>query len=553
VEDPVLSPDEWRNLAAYTRWVAPRRPAVMLVMSGAVLALAVGDASGRAAAVPRAGGGTLRVITPLPPRTLDPALARPVSYARWYATCATLMAFPDAAGAAGFHVRPEAAAAPPRISRDRRTYVFTVRSGLRFSDGSPLTAANFALALRRVLDPAMQSDGAFLFSDVRQLSASGRRLRIRLKKPSGDLATRLALPLACPVPLRFPVDPAGVDLLIGSGPYYIARQDPSGMLVLDRNPYYRGMRPHRVGRIVISYGGDLDSDIQAVEAGRADVLGIEISRYDRDALAQRYGINKRQFFRIRGTTTDALVLNTSRPLFRDNVPLRKAVNLAVDRAEIVRRAGASSLWFTPTDQIVPRWIPGWRDYQIYRIARPDLARARELAAGNLRGGKAVLYSSTRPGTLDQANVVVRNLREIGLDVTVRPMAVEVIDARAGVPGEPYDMILAGFPPGFPGMYPDPAMMLVRLLAGANARGTSGNTNFAYFDNPGYNRRLAAADALTGPARFRAFSRLDAAIMRNQAPWAPLFEGADTLLLSKRVGCLRLHPVFIRDFAAMCVR
>jgi ABC-type transport system substrate-binding protein len=115
------------------------------------------------------------------------------------------------------------------------------------------------------------------------------------------------------------------------------------------------------------------------------------------------------------------------------------------------------------------------------------------------------------------------------------------------------MILAGFPPGFPEMYPDPAMMLVRLLAGANARGTSGNTNFAYFDNPSYNRRLAAADALTGPARFRAFSRLDAAIMRNQAPWAPLFEGADTLLLSKRVGCLRLHPVFIRDFAAMCVR
>jgi hypothetical protein len=42
-------------------------------------------------------------------------------------------------------------------------------------------------------------------------------------------------------------------------------------------------------------------------------------------------------------------------------------------------------------------------------------------------------------------------------------------------------------------------------------------------------------------------------MRNEAPWAPLLEGTDTLLLSSRVGCLKVHPVFVRDFAAMCVR
>jgi ABC-type transport system substrate-binding protein len=115
------------------------------------------------------------------------------------------------------------------------------------------------------------------------------------------------------------------------------------------------------------------------------------------------------------------------------------------------------------------------------------------------------------------------------------------------------MILAGFPPGFPVSYADPSMMLVRLLAGANGRGTSRNTNFAYFDDPTYNRRLAAANHLMGAARYRAFSKLDADIMRNQAPWAPIFEGTNTLLVSKRVGCLKVHPVFIRDFAAMCVK
>ncbi len=146
-------------------------------------------------------------------------------------------------------------------------------------------------------------------------------------------------------------------------------------------------------------------------------------------------------------------------------------------------------------------------------------------------------------------MIVRNLHGIGLDVSIRALAVEVINAKAGVPGEPYDMILADFPPS----YPDPADMLLRLLGGENTRKPSGNDNFAYFDDPIYNRRLAAANRLLGAARFRAFSKLDAEIMRTQAPWASLFEGSNTLLLSKRVGCLKIHSVFIRDYAAMCVR
>jgi ABC-type transport system substrate-binding protein len=96
-------------------------------------------------------------------------------------------------------------------------------------------------------------------------------------------------------------------------------------------------------------------------------------------------------------------------------------------------------------------------------------------------------------------------------------------------------------------------MIVPLLAGENAREPSGNTNFAYFDEPLYNRKIAAASRLVGAARFQAFSKLDAEIMRRQAPWAPLFEGSASLFLSKRVGCLKVHPVFERDYAAMCLQ
>ena len=92
-----------------------------------------------------------------------------------------------------------------------------------------------------------------------------------------------------------------------------------------------------------------------------------------------------------------------------------------------------------------------------------------------------------------------------------------------------------------------------LLAGENADKPSGNPHFAYLDVPRFNQEIAAADRLTGTLRFRAFSRLDAEIMREEAPWAPLFEGSATVFVSTRVGCVKMHPVIVRDYAAMCLR
>jgi len=150
-------------------------------------------------------------------------------------------------------------------------------------------------------------------------------------------------------------------------------------------------------------------------------------------------------------------------------------------------------------------------------------------------------------------VVKSNLQAIDLHVEIKVLAGD-FSARMGVPGAAYDMVLAGdMNGGGPQLsYPDPGDALVRLLGGENARKPSGNTNFAYFDNPAYDRRMAAADRLTGFARFRAFSRLDADIMRDQAPWAPLYDDSGWRLVSQRVGCLKVQPV-IGDLAAMCLR
>jgi hypothetical protein len=105
----------------------------------------------------------------------------------------------------------------------------------------------------------------------------------------------------------------------------------------------------------------------------------------------------------------------------------------------------------------------------------------------------------------------------------------------------------------PLVYPDPASTIVRYLGGEHARARSGNSNVAYLDVPAYNRRMVAATRLSGPARFAAFSRLDADLMRKQAPWAPIAEGSRFYFVAKRVGCVHLRPVVDLVWGDLCLR
>ena len=241
----------------------------------------------------------------------------------------------------------------------------------------------------------------------------------------------------------------------------------------------------------------------------------------------RHGVNQKggQLYRLAGTVPYPLVLNTARPLFKDNVALRKAVNLALDRAEI---AGAGDPSNHITDQILTPAIEGWVDHDLYPLRGPDLGRARELARGRTRGGKAALYAFGVPRLIDRARIIARNLEEIGLDVTVKAFS-----AR-GARREDVD-----------------AGREVRHAAQALPVGLSRS---GQPDGPASRRpALAAANRLQGPARMPAFSALEADIMREEAPWAPMWQGSRWVLVSKHVGCVETHPIYRLDLAGICSR
>ncbi len=448
-------------------------------------------------------GGTFRIAGG--PQGIDPALFGGDTFLE--PACGTLVS--------GLRLRPELAEAEPVVSRDRKTYTFTIRKDARFSTGASVTARAFARALDRIRDPAMQSPAAADFQDIREVVATGRTLTLRLTKPVPLL--RMLMTGLCAVPPNLPVDPEGAKApLPSAAPYYVAEYVPGERLVLERNRFYKGNRVHHVDRFVADLKVDQGSMVDDVASGKFDIAAINASTAAARAaeLVQRYGINKTQFWVAPGLGLRLFVLNTSRPLFRKNPKLRQAVNFAVDRRALTRELGPYG--GRATDQYLLPVMPSFRDERIYPLKGPDLKKARALAKGNTRSGKAVLYTPSLSLPMAAAQIVQQNLKEIGLEVEIKAFPPQVAFGKMATPGESFDIGYIGW---FGQMARDPSF-LEWMFDGRSIANAPDFGNWSYFNSPKYNRLFDEASRLTGAERYRVYAELDVRLSRDVAPAIP---------------------------------
>jgi peptide/nickel transport system substrate-binding protein len=492
-------------------------------------------------------GGTFR-ISAVEFDAIDPAIA----VSGWKAqtlTCAPLMGYPDQPSPNGFRVVPEVAQAWPRVSRDSKTYTFTIRRGLRFSNGAPLTARNFEHAIKRLLDPRIRDLNEPFTRDIAGVKAIGRRLIVQLNRPAADLPARMTIPAFCPVPLGLPVDPEGIGApLPSAGPYFAASWIPGRRLVLRRNRFYRGHRPHRFDEFVFYLDDDPSTVISKLETGERDWGGpidLVASHAQLAALHRKFGLNRKRYFVTPSPSVYFLALNTSRPLFRHNARLRRAVNFAIDRTALLANAGPD--FGAATDQYLPPVFPGYRDARIYPLRHPDLARARALARGHMRSGRAVVYARDTSRGIQAAQIVQKNLAKIGLEIEIKTFPAPVFFAKIGTRGEPFDIAPFAWLPE----YFDPSVFLNPLFDGGAIR-RDRNQNISYFNSPKYNHLLAKAARLRGRGRHRFYGQLDVELAKNAAPMVAWGYEYERTFVSRRVGCIVINGRGF-DLAAACLR
>lgn len=538
-----------------------RRTALSLAMlvTGAGL-LAAAAAHGDDAGSSIRKGGTFRIAFVGRMGNIDPALVDFNLIPLLDATCARLMTYPDKPPPAGFRLTPEVASRYS-VSRDGKRFTFILKGGFRFSNGDPVRASAFARAITRTLE-LKTGDGPALVQDivgadrVQQGSAKtaagivarGNRLVIRLTRPTPAFPARMSAPWFCAVPPALPADPEGVTRFHAAGPYYVHEFVRERRLILRRNPYYRGSRPHHVASFVVDgQAASFDDVLDQIERGTAD-WGFAPARFHfapERRLVAKYGVNKSRFFLKPGLVFRHYHFNFSRPLFRNNPRLRRAVNFAVNRSAL-RREAEGPLGSRLTDQYLPPWLPEFRDARIYPLQRPDLRKARALARGHTRSGKAVLYTFDLPPFIAAGQIIKRNLATIGLDVEVKGIPPPAYFQRLiGNPTEPWDIAFADWAPD----HLDPYTYLNALLDGQFIRGV----NLSHFDSPKYNRLLRRTARLQGTARYRAYGALDVQLARDAAPMVAVGYLNEATLVSKRVDrrCIVLRPTLVLN--AVCLK
>lgn len=298
-----------------------------------------------------------------------------------------------------------------RIDVDGVRYVVTLREGLHFSDGSPLTSADVAATFRGIEDPRVGSRYSASYARIAHIETpDARTVVFTLDAPHATFMTDLEVPV---VRARDAFLPA-LREPIGAGPYRIASRSPGHVELRANRYWHRGAVRFPHLRLVTVH----DDNTRALRmlAGKGDLAIASVP----PLLVPLFAGDPR--FRVAtapGPTTTYLGINTTSPLLRD-VRVRRAIALAIDRAAIVRfkLGGRARL---ATSMIPPQT---WAHDDGLVGMRYDPTQARALLQRTERRGEEgnhlVLRTSTDRFRLSVARAIAAMLRDVGLEVDVRP-------------------------------------------------------------------------------------------------------------------------------------
>jgi len=502
-------------------------------------------------------GGTLTLAVANPPglysqpipTSLDPASG----YSAWELLTLTndgLVAYSQAGGAETYTVVPDLATGLPTVSDGGLTYTFQLRRGIRYSTGGVVQPADIRRGIERALLlsgdefpkiapylAAIEGAAGCVQKGAKQCdltrgiatSPGSSTVTFHLSKPDPDFLLKLALPVYDAVPAKTPLH-ARLPLP-ATGPYRIAGWRRKGVVVLVRNPRFRvwsaAAQPDGYpDRIVERYRYTGPSAIRAVERGTADLTANGPDQTWPPALAD--SLQTRYSSRVYAAaqlTILGLWLNTKLAPF-DDVRVRRAFNLAVDRNRLARiNGGAAACQFLP---------PNMNGYSFYcPYTGPNLTKARRLVAeSGTRGQPITIWIYDIPAGHRNAAYLVPVLQSLGYKARVayvphkgptwRP------DRQVGVQGWGTND------------YPSTNNVFLWFLCSSITNNPKTNGNYAGLCDRQLDAQVARARSLDSTnlaAAAAAWHKADR-MLTDDAPWLPMKVFVSTDFVARRVGNYR---------------
>ncbi|MFD8610067.1 ABC transporter substrate-binding protein [Streptomyces sp. NPDC059631] len=507
-------------------------------------------------------GGTLNVLNAQPQQDFDPA--------RLYTSGGgnvpslvfrTLTTRNRENGAAGAEVVPDLATDTGRPGKDATVWTYTLKEGLKYEDGTPITSADVKYGIERSFAPELSGGAPYLrdwlvgaagyqgpYKDKKGLAAietpDARTIVFHLNKPEGQFPYLATQTQFTPVPKAKDTGTRYEEHPVSSGPYKVVKNENDGEhLVLERNPHWsaatdaeRKAYPDRIDvrsgldssvinqRLSASQGPDAAAVTTDTNLGPAELAKVSGDK----ALAARVGTGHFGY-------TNYLAFNPKVKPF-DDIKVRQAVAYAIDRSSVVNAAGGSALAEPATTFLPNQKSFGHTPYDLFPAGTSgDPAKARELLkqAGHPDGITVTLTHSNSKDfetSPEIATAVQDALKKAG--ITVRLQGLEkndYSDKTQNVKTEP-GLFLAHWGADWPSGGP----FLAPIFDGRQIVADGANFNSGQLDDTSVNDEIDAINKLTdlGAAAAR-WGALDKKI-GQQALTVPLFHPVYKRLYGKDV-------------------
>ncbi|RNB89773.1 ABC transporter substrate-binding protein [Brevibacillus fluminis] len=229
-----------------------------------------------------------------------------------------------------------------KISEDGKTYTFTIRSGVTFHDGTPLTAKSFKDTFERIKNPKTKAKQAgMVMMPVKSISApDDKTLILELHEPNVSILEDLASSITQPLSMKA-IEKYGEEYgrnPVGMGPWKFESWKPEGVTLVRNEafkwpmPLNENQGPPRADKLVIKTIRDKSVLLPALENGTIDVAfdvpAKDIKKYRNNP---KYQVMER----LRAGIPFSLYMNLTKPEFQD-IQVRKAVNMLVNKQAMVQ-------------------------------------------------------------------------------------------------------------------------------------------------------------------------------------------------------------------------
>ncbi len=258
-----------------------------------------------------------------------------------------------------------------QVSSDGLAWTFYLETGLKFNDGTPLTASDVAYSIDRALQPATKSTVAPIYLGIIQDAdkvLSGNlstligdslqvvnpsTLKIILKEPAPYFLAMLAHSCAYVVEPKLvktygPTFTDHLDSGGGDGPFIVKQYLHGQKITLVPNPNYEGRKP-QLNSVVFPFYTQEEAAYNAYAAGKVDTAGVPL-------VALPAIISRPDYHQVPQLWINYYTMNYKVPPF-DNTSIRRAFALAIDKTAIAKNAWQNTV--IPTNHIIPQGMPGY--------------------------------------------------------------------------------------------------------------------------------------------------------------------------------------------------